>query len=209
MTALPESQQLTQTCKQATMLQEFVPTKLFCCGSALDIDAQTDTQESLDLFAQLLRLLQPWRAVSSDQVQGFEGLLIEIWWFGLRKRVSTIENIGQTTLTSSISMVMIPSDQMSTLFPYSRCLTTSGAIQYGVPTIVCRFVRVSVSLAQKPKSVILTLPFDERRTLSDLISRCTIFWACRCIRPLQVCNCVSAAFETKTNQITSRQMVAI
>jgi hypothetical protein len=33
-------------------------------------------------------------------------------------------------------------------------LTTSGAIQYGVPTMVARFDLVSVSFAQKPKSAI-------------------------------------------------------
>lgn len=49
-------------------------------------------------------------------------------------------------------MAMIPSDQQSTFGPYSFCLTTSGAIQYGVPTIVARLLRDSVSLAQKPKS---------------------------------------------------------
>ena len=32
------------------------------------------------------------------------------------------------------------------------CLTTSGAIQYGVPTIVARLDFWSVSFAQKPKS---------------------------------------------------------
>lgn len=36
-------------------------------------------------------------------------------------------------------MAMMPSDQMSTLGPYSLRVTTSGAIQYGVPTIVVRF----------------------------------------------------------------------
>jgi hypothetical protein len=49
-------------------------------------------------------------------------------------------------------MAMIPSDQQSTFGPYSFCLTTSGAIQYGVPTIVARLFLVSVSFAQKPKS---------------------------------------------------------
>jgi hypothetical protein len=53
---------------------------------------------------------------------------------------------------SIISMAMMPNDQMSTFEPYSFCLTTSGAIQYGVPTIVARLLRCSVSLAQKPKS---------------------------------------------------------
>jgi len=53
---------------------------------------------------------------------------------------------------SIISIAMIPNDQISTLGPYSFCLTTSGAIQYGVPTMVARLDFDSVSLAQKPKS---------------------------------------------------------
>lgn len=50
------------------------------------------------------------------------------------------------------SIAMIPRDHTSTLGPYSFCLTTSGAIQYGVPTMVARLLLDSVSLAQKPKS---------------------------------------------------------
>lgn len=46
----------------------------------------------------------------------------------------------------------LPSDQISTLAPYSFCFTTSGAIQYGVPTMVARLDFWSVSLAEKPKS---------------------------------------------------------
>ena len=52
------------------------------------------------------------------------------------------------------SIAMIPSDHMSTLDPYSFCFTTSGAIQYGVPTMVARFAFVLVSLAQNPKSAV-------------------------------------------------------
>lgn len=55
---------------------------------------------------------------------------------------------------SIISIAMMPSDQMSTFGPYSFCLTTSGAIQYGVPTMVARLLLDSVNLAQKPKSAI-------------------------------------------------------
>lgn len=55
---------------------------------------------------------------------------------------------------SIISIAIIPRDQISTLLPYSFCLTTSGAIQYGVPTMVARLLRVSVSLALKPKSAV-------------------------------------------------------
>ena len=51
-------------------------------------------------------------------------------------------------------MAMIPSDQMSTLGPYSFRVTTSGAIQYGVPTIVVRFEWAGSEIwAQNPKSV--------------------------------------------------------
>jgi hypothetical protein len=53
---------------------------------------------------------------------------------------------------SIISMAMMPSDQMSTLRPYSLRVTTSGAIQYGVPTMVVRLFCVSLMVAQKPKS---------------------------------------------------------
>ena len=51
-------------------------------------------------------------------------------------------------------MAMIPKLQMSTLGPYSLRVTTSGAIQYGVPTIVARLDFWSVSFAQKPKSAV-------------------------------------------------------
>ena len=47
---------------------------------------------------------------------------------------------------------MMPKLQMSTLGPYSLRVTTSGAIQYGVPTMVVRFALVSEICAQKPKS---------------------------------------------------------
>jgi hypothetical protein len=48
---------------------------------------------------------------------------------------------------------MIPRDHMSTFGPYSLRVTNSGAIQYGVPTIVVRFACAgSVICAQKPKS---------------------------------------------------------
>ena len=47
---------------------------------------------------------------------------------------------------------MIPKLQMSTLGPYSLRVTTSGAIQYGVPTIVVRLALPSEICAQKPKS---------------------------------------------------------
>lgn len=40
------------------------------------------------------------------------------------------------------------------LYEYALRETTSGAIQYGVPTIVVRFEAPSLSWAQKPKSAV-------------------------------------------------------
>src|SRR2546423_5111935 len=56
---------------------------------------------------------------------------------------------------------MIPRLQMSTFRPYSLRVTTSGAIQYGVPAIVVRLLCDSLICAQKPKSVSLILPFPD------------------------------------------------
>lgn len=50
-------------------------------------------------------------------------------------------------------MAMIPKLHISTLGPYSLRVTTSGAIQYGVPTIVVRFAEAGSDIwAQNPKS---------------------------------------------------------
>ena len=48
-------------------------------------------------------------------------------------------------------MAIIPKLQISTLGPYSFLVTTSGAIQCGVPTIVVRFEFESEICAQNPK----------------------------------------------------------
>jgi hypothetical protein len=53
---------------------------------------------------------------------------------------------------------MIPRLQTSTLGPYSLRVTTSGAIQYGVPTIVVRFAFAGSEIrAQNPKSAVRRL----------------------------------------------------
>ena len=49
-------------------------------------------------------------------------------------------------------IAMIPRDHMSAFGPYSVRVTTSGAIQYGLPTIVFRFVCAPSTSAQRPKS---------------------------------------------------------
>jgi hypothetical protein len=50
-------------------------------------------------------------------------------------------------------MAMIPRDHISDFGPYSVRVTISGAIQYGVPTVVVRFACTgSVGCEEKPKS---------------------------------------------------------
>ena len=51
----------------------------------------------------------------------------------------------------------MPKLHMSTFGPYSLRVTTSGAIQYGVPTIVVRFAWAGSEIcAQNPKSAVQT-----------------------------------------------------
>jgi hypothetical protein len=53
-------------------------------------------------------------------------------------------------------IAMIPRDHISAFGPYSVRVTTSGAIQYGLPTIVFRFVCARpATRAQRPKSTIV------------------------------------------------------
>jgi hypothetical protein len=67
-----------------------------------------------------------------------------------------------------VPIAMIPSDHMSTLGPYSLRVTTSGAIQYGVPTIVVRLACAGSEIcAQKPKSAIVSGASDTRQISSQ------------------------------------------
>ena len=59
-------------------------------------------------------------------------------------------------------MTAIPSDQTSTLLPYSVAATTSGAIQWGVPIVVWRRVIVE-HWSATPKSAIFTTPAGAQR----------------------------------------------
>lgn len=72
---------------------------------------------------------------------------------------------------STISMTMMPSDQISTSGPYGRRDMTSGDIQYGVPTRLLRFGSSCDTWAQNPKSDSFTRPSAASRIESDLMSR--------------------------------------
>ena len=78
--------------------------------------------------------------------------------------------------------------QMSERRPYGRDMTTSGAIQYGVPCIDRNpvIVRIEMSCRAAPKSASLTFPDESARTLAPLTSRCTMPRECRNARPCAV-----------------------
>lgn len=82
-TTLPELEQLTEASNAAAVLQEVVSAKLLCGCTALDVDAQADAQESLQLLGQLLGLLQSGGTVGRDEVESLEGLFVQVWWLGL------------------------------------------------------------------------------------------------------------------------------
>lgn len=75
---LSKPQQLGQAGGGAASAQKFMPAQLLGRGTALDIDAQADAQKALEFLAQLLRLLEPGRAVGGDEVQRLERLLVQV-----------------------------------------------------------------------------------------------------------------------------------
>src|SRR5947209_3929628 len=87
---------------------------------------------------------------SRESLFGFFSLGVPL--VAIRKRALSGSSFRYGGSDSIISMAMMPRDHISTLGPYSFCFTTSGAIQYGVPTMVARLFLDSVNLAQKPKS---------------------------------------------------------
>ena len=56
----------------------------------------------------------------------------------LRSEGEQSATVERTTRKGGEPIAIIPRLQMSTFGPYSFRVTTSGAIQYGVPTIVVR-----------------------------------------------------------------------
>lgn len=60
------------------MLQELMIQQLLRASTRLDVDAQAHRQERLELFAQLLGLLEARRTVGGDEVQRLERLLVEV-----------------------------------------------------------------------------------------------------------------------------------
>ena len=126
--------------------------KLGCCGPLFGVDLQRLGQVVLEYRGQRLWVGDGGRAIRSNQIQGFQWVLVEIRGFTLDhlwKRNET--NVWHQT--SDLPIAMIPRLHISTFGPYSLRVTTSGAIQYGVPTMVVRFELLGSDIcAQKPKS---------------------------------------------------------
>lgn len=75
---LAECQQVGQAREGATVLQEVVLEELKRRSSAADVDAEANGKESLQLLAQLLGFLESRSAICSNQIEGLQGLLVEV-----------------------------------------------------------------------------------------------------------------------------------
>lgn len=84
----------------------------------------------------------------------FSSLMVGVPFVAMSHRARRGDSVRYGGSPSIISMAMIPSDQMSTFLPYSLRVTTSGAIQYGVPTMVVLLLWASLMVAQNPKSAV-------------------------------------------------------
>lgn len=79
-----ELQHVDQTRQAASATpKEIARQDLNGSGAILDIDSQTLTQEDFQVAAELVRMLQRWRAVGGDQEKGLERFFIQIWRLGL------------------------------------------------------------------------------------------------------------------------------
>lgn len=79
--SLLPAEQLGQASQAAAHLQELVSQELVSRGAAADIDAETDAQEGLEFLAELLGLLETRGSVGCDEVEGLEGLFVQVWRF--------------------------------------------------------------------------------------------------------------------------------
>ena len=91
---------------------------------------------------------------------------------------------------SIISIAIIPKLQISTLGPYCFLVTTSGAIQYGVPTIVDLLFCSGVIVAQKPKSAV-----NRRMVFSSEI----VFFCQKCDNKILSFQYLALLFGTDSN----------
>lgn len=76
--SLLPAEQLSQTGQAASSLQEFVGEELVGGSAAVNIDAEADAQESLELLAELLGLLETGGSVGGNKVEGLEGLFVQV-----------------------------------------------------------------------------------------------------------------------------------
>lgn len=77
-----KAQQLRQIPQRTPPLQEIMLQQLIRTRATPNIHTQTNTQESLELLAQLFGFLEAWGPVGGDEVECFEGFLVEVGGFG-------------------------------------------------------------------------------------------------------------------------------
>lgn len=117
---------------------------------------QTGFEKVAEVFTPPFALLQSrsrtGKHMNADMLGGAGPVKTHAFALGIRKRTL----IGWYSLRGgspfAISIAVMPRLQMSARASYPACLITSGAIQNGVPTKVCRCDLCDESWAATPKS---------------------------------------------------------
>jgi hypothetical protein len=80
---------------------------------------------------QVLRIGDGRRAIRSNEIQGFERILIKVWWLSFDHfcKVYIVRLKRILDIVGYVPIAMMPRLQISTFGPYSLRVTTSGAIQ--------------------------------------------------------------------------------
>lgn len=155
------------------MLQKIVLEKLVGRSPALDIHAQTDGQESFQLFTELLWLLEAGCAIGSNEIKSFERLFVQVGWLGL-DHLNCHDTQGPDI---NLGTVLFLLDDFGS-HPVRRA-NHSGSLRFGL----CEFgaeAKIGLCLVSSSYSaklelikdlLIFTLPRASNRTLSLLISR--------------------------------------
>lgn len=123
------------------LVEEGVREELGGAGPLVGVDLEALLEEVAEDDRELLGVVDRRAAVRRDEVQRSQRVLVEVrrlafdhFWMG-----GPSVSGGGARQTGDAPMAMMPRDQTSTFGPYSLRVTTSGAIQYGVPTMVVRF----------------------------------------------------------------------
>ena len=166
-----EGKQSRQAFSRTSALQEVMADKLICRSPALDIHAQTDAQERLQLLGQLFRLLEAGRAVRSDQVKCLERFFVQVWRFGL-DHLDCHDAERPDVDLAAVFFLLDDFGRHPVGCADHGCALVALFSELGAEAkISCSCISNAVfNVSVGSSLLILTFPRASRRTLSDLMS---------------------------------------